>query len=74
MEPDMHRRDTIKTKSYRLTRTDAVNVWIRYWHGEFQHHIAGSYMVNPGRVSDVLKERIHSGSKAEAAQKLTPQV
>ena len=69
MEPDMHRRDT-PNKSYRLSRTDAVNVWIRYWHGEFQHHIAGSYMVNPGRVNDVLKERLHCGSKAEAAQML----
>lgn len=57
-------------KSYRLTFEDAVAVWLRYWHGEYQHHIAASYAVNPGRVSDVVKERTHLGSKAEAAGRL----
>ena len=48
--------------TYRLTFEDAVNVWLRYWNGEFQHIIAASYAVNSGRVNDVLKERMHYGS------------
>ena len=63
-------RDAFKPKPYRLTFDDAVNIWRRYWHGDFQHHIAGSYGVNPGRVNDVLKERVHYGSKSTAAAKL----
>ena len=55
--------------SYKLTFGDAVNVWRRFWNREFQHRIAASYDVNPGRVSDVLKERIHKGSRAAAAFK-----
>jgi hypothetical protein len=51
----------------RLSFNDAVNVWLRYWAGEFQHHIAASYCVNPGRVSEVLKRRKHVGSELEAA-------
>lgn len=54
---------------YRLTFDDAVDIWLRYWAGEFQHRIAASYDVNPARVSEVLKERIHIGSKQVAASK-----
>lgn len=66
----MYNGDTHKPKPYRLTFDDAVNVWLSYWHGTYQHHIAGLYGVNPGRVNDVLKERLHYGSKAAAAAKL----
>jgi hypothetical protein len=66
----MQNQNTPMLKTYRLTHEDAVHVWLRYWHGEYQHHIAGSYGVNPGRVNDVLKERTHIGSKAEAAAML----
>lgn len=55
--------------SRRLTFADAVNVWIRYWDGEFQHRIAADYDVNPGRVNEVLKEHKHVGSKNVAALK-----
>jgi hypothetical protein len=54
-----------------LTFEDAINVWLRYWDGEFQHNIAASYAVNPGRISEVLKERTHYGSKAEASKRLS---
>jgi hypothetical protein len=60
-----------KAKTYRLTVEDAVNVWLRHWNGEFQHNIAASYGVNPGRISEVLKERTHYGSKAEASKRLS---
>lgn len=59
-----------KIKTYRLTFDDAVNVWLKYWNGIYQHRIAADYGVNPGRVNDVLKERMHFGSKAVAATKL----
>jgi hypothetical protein len=58
-----------KSKPYRLTFDDAVDVWLRHWQGDYQHHIAASYGVNPGRVNDVLKERVHFGSQSIAAGK-----
>jgi hypothetical protein len=55
--------------TYTLTFDDAVDVWLRYWSGEFQHKIAAYYGVNQGRVNEVLKERLHPGSKQVAASK-----
>jgi hypothetical protein len=52
-----------------LTFTEAVDVWLRYWSGQYQHAIAADYGVNPGRVNEVLKERTHVGSKQVAASK-----
>jgi len=53
---------------YQLTFDDAVEIWLRHWSGEYQHHVAAKFGVNPGRVNDVLKGRKHFGSEA-AAQK-----
>jgi hypothetical protein len=55
--------------TYTLTFDDAVDVWLRYWSGEFQHKIAASCGVNQGRVNAVLKERLHIGSRQIAASK-----
>ncbi|MGY4574960.1 hypothetical protein [Bradyrhizobium sp. USDA 3256] len=66
----MNDNATSIAKAYRLTFEDAVYVWLRHWRGEYQHHIAASYNVNPGRVNEVLKERIHFGSRAEATKRL----
>lgn len=55
--------------TYASTFDDAVDVWSRSWSGEFQRKIAASYDVNQGRVNDVLKEKIHIGSKQVAASK-----
>lgn len=52
--------------SRKLTFDDAIQVWIRHWGGEFQNRIAASYDVNPGRVNEVIKQRIHVGSKEAA--------
>lgn len=52
--------------SHRLTFEDAIEIWIRYWRGEFQNRIAAFFDVNPGRVNEVLKEKKHVGSKVEA--------
>jgi hypothetical protein len=55
-----------RTPSRQLSFEDAVNIWLRHWNGEFQHRIAASYDVNPGRVNEVLKESRHSGSREAA--------
>jgi hypothetical protein len=39
-----------------------VDVWLRYWAGEYQHSIAASYGVNQGRINEVLKERVRVGA------------
>ncbi|MBN9068759.1 MAG: hypothetical protein J0H60_20530 [Rhizobiales bacterium] len=54
---------------YQLTLDDAVDVWLRHWNGEYQHHIAASYRVNPGRVNEVLKGHRFPESEAIAAEK-----
>lgn len=54
---------------YQLTLDDAVDIWLRHWSGEYQHNIAASYGVNPGRVNDVLKGRKHPGSEQVAFSK-----
>ena len=49
-----------------LTFEDAKGIWKRSWAGEFQHRIAASLDVNPGRVNEVLKGRRHKGSRDAA--------
>lgn len=55
--------------SYRLTFSDAVEIWLRLWRGEFQNRIAADYDVNPGRINEVSKETLHPGSREEALKK-----
>lgn len=54
--------------TYQLTFHDAVDIWLRHWQGEYQHRIAASYDVNPGRVNEVLKGTRHPGSEERAEQ------
>lgn len=49
-----------------LSFNDAVDIWMRHWLGEYQHHIAADYGVNQGRVNEVLKGRRHVGSREVA--------
>lgn len=56
----------VRNPSRRLSFEDAVIVWRRYWDGEFQNRIAAAFDVNPGRISDVIKERLHPGSRDAA--------
>ena len=49
-----------------LSFHEAVQVWLRYWSGEFQDRIAASFDVNPGRVSEVVKGHKHHGSREVA--------
>jgi hypothetical protein len=39
------------------------------WSGQLIHEIAAAYVVNPGRVSNVLNEVKHVGSKEVSASK-----
>jgi hypothetical protein len=39
------------------------------WSGQFHHEIAAAYVINWGRVSDVLDEVTHVGSKEVAASR-----
>ncbi len=55
--------------SHALTFGEAVEVWLRYWNGEFQNRIAASYDCNPGRVNEVLKGKLQVGSKAVALRR-----
>jgi hypothetical protein len=58
----------VTTASYQLTFDDAVEVWLLHWQGEYQHRIAASFDVNPGRVNEVLKGTRHPGSEERAEQ------
>lgn len=55
-----------KTK---FTFEEAVDVWLRRWSGQFHHEIAAAYVINSWRVSDVLNEVTHVGSKEVAASR-----
>lgn len=61
---DNHARKT------KFTFDEAVDVWLRRWAGQYQHEIAAAYVINWGRVSDVLNEVTHVGSKEEAARRI----
>lgn len=51
----------------KLSFEDAVEVWKRYWAGEYQHRIAAYFDVNAGRISEILKRKRHIGSEKAAA-------
>jgi hypothetical protein len=56
-------------KKTKFTDDEAVDVWLRSWSGQHQHDIAADYRINAGRVSEVLTEKSHPGSKQVAASK-----
>jgi hypothetical protein len=57
-------------KRTKFTDDEAVDVWLRHWSGQTGDDIAHDYRINAGRVSDVLNEKTHPGSK-RLAQKLS---
>lgn len=59
---------TMSQSSKTLTFEDAVEVWRLRRQGWFQHRIAAQFDVNQGRVNDVLKERVHAGSREAASR------
>jgi len=62
-------QDNIPRKT-KFTFEEAVDVWLRRWSGQLIHEIAAAYVINSGRVSDVLNEVTHVGSKEEAARRI----
>lgn len=56
--------------SHRLTFEETVDVWIRLLRGEFQNRIAADYDVNPGRINDVKRGRLHPESRSVALARL----
>ena len=64
--------EALRRRSPTLTFDDAVEVWKRHLLGESQHQIAQRFGVNQGRVSEVLKERRHVGSRVVAQSQNPP--
>jgi hypothetical protein len=56
-------------KKVKFTGDEAVDVWLRSWSGQLQHEIAADYRINAGRVSEILTQKAHLGSKQIAASK-----
>jgi hypothetical protein len=54
-------------KKTKFSTEEAIDVWLRSWSGQHQHDIAADYRINAGRVSEVLTEKAHIGSKQIAA-------
>ncbi|MCK1480490.1 hypothetical protein IVB27_38600 [Bradyrhizobium sp. 197] len=59
-----------RPRKTQFTFDEAIDVWLRRWSGQYHHEIAAAYVINWGRVSDVLKEQTHVGSKQEAARRI----
>ena len=55
----------------KLSFEDAVDIWIRWWRGQYQHVIAAVYGVNQGRINEVLKGKLFPGSEMIARHKRT---
>lgn len=55
--------------SNRLSFEDAIEVWLHHWKGEFQNRIASLFDVNPARINEIIKGKLHPGSKEAALKK-----
>ncbi|MEM6371379.1 MAG: hypothetical protein AAF727_01165 [Pseudomonadota bacterium] len=56
-----------------LNAADAALVWVLKWSGDADHVIAHKLGTMPSRVSDVLAENTHVGSKDKASKMVTLQ-
>lgn len=56
--------------SHRLTFLDAVDIWKRYIGKHYVQRIASHFDCNVGRIYEVVKGQMHSGSKEQAASEL----
>jgi hypothetical protein len=50
----------------KFTKDEAIDVWLRHWSGQTGDEIAYNYRINAGRVSQVLNEDTHPGSRVSA--------
>ncbi|MEP2891836.1 hypothetical protein [Tateyamaria sp.] len=51
-----------------LNATDAALIWLLKWDGDADHVIANKLSTMPSRVSDVLAETTHVGSRDKATK------
>lgn len=51
-----------------LNAADAALVWVLKWSGDADHVIANKLSTMPSRVSDILSENTHVGSKDKATK------
>jgi hypothetical protein len=64
--------DGVRHPSPRLTFDDAVEIQKRLARGEYQHHIAAAYSVNPGRIAEIKHGDKFPGSRDVANGKTPP--
>ncbi len=55
-----------------LSAADAKLVWILKWSGNADHVIAHKLGTMPSRVSDILAENTHVGSREQANKMIVP--
>ena len=55
-----------RTPSYRLTKRDAVQVWIMHMKGMLQSRIAAHFDVNQGRISEILNGKTFPDARKTA--------
>ncbi len=55
-----------------LNATDAALVWVLKWGGDADHVIANKLSTMPSRVTDVLAENTHVGSRDKATKMVAP--
>lgn len=65
--------DGFRRPSPRLTFDDAVEIHKRLARGEYQHHIAAAYQVNPGRIAEIKYGDKFPGSRDVAEGKSPPE-
>lgn len=58
--------NTIAITRASLTYADAILVWKLRLKGEAFSLIAAKFGTNQGRISDIITEKVHQGSKAAA--------
>jgi hypothetical protein len=65
---DSRNRESTQMQERRTKFTDdeAIDVWLRHFSGQTGDQIAYDYRINAGRVSQVLNQRSHPGSKETA--------
>jgi hypothetical protein len=49
----------VQVEKTKFTEEEAVDVWLRHFSGQHQHHIAADYRINAGRVSEIRRVFLH---------------
>lgn len=69
IEPTTHHIPGTVPQQFRvLNAADAALVWVLKWSGDADHVIAHKLSTMPSRVTDVLSENTHVGSRDQATR------